>query len=435
MTTTSSTKADGNRSRYAIAWALCLLFYFIEYAGRSAPGVMMPELSSAFGITTLALSTLLGFYYYTYSTFSLVAGASLDRIGARLVLPSGLILLTAGFLLFGASSSGVASVGRLLQGAGSAFAFTGAVYLASRAFSKERLATAIGVTQCLGMIGGSAGQFVVGPLIAGGMSWQTFWVSAGIASLAMAVILYLVTPGDDKSSTSQVAKGSLIAPYKVVLKNPQSYLCGIIAGLLFLPTTAGAMVWGVPVLEKMSFDYKHAVIAAALIPLGWAIGCPLFGWLSDFTGRRKPVIIAGGLVMLACVAWIGFGSLDVISPYIVNPLLGIASGAAMIPYTVIKEANPDEVKGSATGAINFLTFAVTAFLGPLYGKILLSPSAHGDLTFQLFRESSYFWVLIVGAAILLTFLLKETGHGRLGSSSQQRPAIVRKNARPLSSAT
>lgn len=74
--------------------------------------------------------------------------------------------------------------------------------------------------------------------------------------------------------------------------------------------------------------------------------------------------------MLACVAWFGFGPVNAIPPYAVSLLLGIASGAAMIPYTVIKEANPDEVNGSATGAINFLTFAVTALLGPLYGKLL-----------------------------------------------------------------
>ena len=63
--------------------------------------------------------------------------------------------------------------GRLLQGAGSAFAFTGAVYLATHGFSARWLATAIGVTQCLGMLGGAAGQFVVGPLLEHGVAWQT----------------------------------------------------------------------------------------------------------------------------------------------------------------------------------------------------------------------------------------------------------------------
>jgi hypothetical protein len=34
-------------------------------------------------------------------------------------------------------------------------------------------------------------------------------------------------------------------------------------------------------------------------------------------------------------------------------LLGFGSGAAMIPYSIIKEVNPDHAKGSATGAMNF----------------------------------------------------------------------------------
>ena len=35
-------------------------------------------------------------------------------------------------------------------------------------------------------------------------------------------------------------------------------------------------------------------------------------------------------------------------------IFGIASGAAMIPYSVIKEVNPDNVKGSANGRNQFL---------------------------------------------------------------------------------
>ena len=37
----------------------------------------------------------------------------------------------------------------------------------------------------------------------------------------------------------------------------------------------------------------------------------------------------------------------------------------MIPYTIIKEANRPEHKGTATGVINFLNFSVTALLGPV----------------------------------------------------------------------
>ena len=60
------------------------VFYFIQYALRSAPGVMIPELSATFGLTALGVSSLLGLYFYTYAGFAIVAGASLDRYGAKL---------------------------------------------------------------------------------------------------------------------------------------------------------------------------------------------------------------------------------------------------------------------------------------------------------------------------------------------------------------
>jgi MFS family permease len=37
---------------------------------------------------------------------------------------------------------------------------------------------------------------------------------------------------------------------------------------------------------------------AFMVPIGWVIGCPLLGYISDRIGRRKPVLIAGALVTL-----------------------------------------------------------------------------------------------------------------------------------------
>ena len=69
---------------FVAAWLFVCVFYFIQYALRSAPGVMIPELSATFGLTALGVSSLLGLYFYTYAGFAIVAGASLDRYGAKL---------------------------------------------------------------------------------------------------------------------------------------------------------------------------------------------------------------------------------------------------------------------------------------------------------------------------------------------------------------
>src|SRR5260221_4542770 len=216
---------------YQIAWALALCFYFLEYASRSAPAVMIEHLATAFGTPAIGVSAILGTYYYTYSTASLVAGAALDRVGAKNAVPIGIFILAAGCLLFSIPTAAAGYAGRLIQGAGSAFAFTGAVYLAAHGFSARWLATAIGVTQCLGMLGGSAGQFVVGPWLEHGVGWQSIWHWLGIASVVVGVLLFVITPSETHSQTGRSGWASVLRPYFIVFRNPQSYFCGLVAGL------------------------------------------------------------------------------------------------------------------------------------------------------------------------------------------------------------
>ena len=284
---------------FIVAWVFSLAFYFLEYAVRSSPAVMIPQLAKTFGVSTLGVSDILGTYYYTYSTASLVAGVLLDRLGAKYVVSTGMAILGFGCLFFIAPQEGAGYLGRLLQGAGSAFAFTGAVYLASHGLPARRLATAIGVTQCVGMLGGTAGQLVVGRWIADGLSVPQYWGRIGVVVLLVAAGLWWITPRETPSMPHGKASGGILATYKIVFSNPQSYLCGLAAGLLFVPTTVGDMVWGVRFFQTDKlFSFSDAVFAISMVPLGWVFGCPLLGWLADRLGRRKPVYLGGAAIML-----------------------------------------------------------------------------------------------------------------------------------------
>ena len=395
---------------FVVAWAFTVIFYFLEYAVRSSPSVMIPQLETTFHTTALGIAAILGMYYYTYSSMSLVAGAALDHLGAKHTVPAGVAVLGIGCLLFSAPAAVAGDAGRLLQGAGSAFAFTGAVYLAARGFPARYLATAIGATQCVGMLGGSAGQFAVGPLMEHGVSVHVFWVGIGALILVNAAVLYLATPREQPGPHQQEdGLRALLLPYKIVFSNPQSYLCGIVAGLLFAPTTIGDMIWGVARFQKdLQFSYHDAVLIVSLVPLGWVFGCPLLGWFSDRIGRRKPVIIGSAVIMIVAAVQIEFRPLP-IGEALPMFLFGVASGAAMIPYSIVKEVNPDRVKGSATGGINFLVFAITAFLGPIYanhvGKEVGIPQ---ELTAN-FQKGGVFWITCCAVAIVVSFFLRETG--------------------------
>jgi MFS family permease len=399
---------------YVIAWVFGLIFYFLDYVIRSAPAVMFPELSQSFSVNEIRLVEIVGTYYYTYSTCSLIAGIALDRFGAKYSLFAGALILGIGCLLFMISSQFSGVVGRLFQGAGCAFAFPGCVYLASKGFSAKSLATAIGFTQCLGMLGGSAGQFVVGPLIEEGMNINTFWLSIGIFTIIVAFGLWFITPSNitDKNIERTEKKQSLLNPYKIVFSNPQSWFCGIISGLLFAPTTIFAMTWAVDFFQKdRAFDFHTATISSAMVAFGWVFGCPLLGYITDKINKRKPILVFGAVFMIIALIQLLYFPNLLPAKYSMFSL-GVASGAAMIPYSIIKEANPDNVKGSATGAINFITFGVTTLLSPLFSR-LFGRTLDGTLDkTNHFQQAGLFWIIGIAIAILVSFLLKETGSGK-----------------------
>jgi MFS family permease len=394
-------------------WLLVAVYYFYQYALRSAPSVMIPQLTEAFAVTALGVSAIVGMFYYGYSPFSLVAGAAIDRLGARKTLPVGAALVGIGALLFGTGNVTAAYIGRFLQGAGGAFGLVGSVYLITKNFPASLIASFIGATQMFGMGGGSAGQFFVGALIKRGLSWGQLWIYSGVAGLLLSTLLFIFLPKEAARQQDANAGGgaSVFGSLKTVLLNPQSILCGLIAGLLFLPTTILGMTWGVRFLqEARGREYDAAVMLAATVPLGWMIGCPLFGFISDRLGRRKPVLFAGALALLMVLAWVLFGVPAILRGAIVGILMGVASGAAMLPYSVIKEVNPPHLGGSAAGVINFINFTFSALLGPRFGARLAQPS-EGAEGAALAHFQSGFKPLLYGVAValILIFFLKETG--------------------------
>src|SRR4051812_18139595 len=214
------------RSRTAtLAWLLTAIYYFYQYTLRSAPAVMMPELSTAFAVSTTAVASMVGIFYYGYSPFSLIAGAAMDRIGPRRVVPIGAAIVGVGALLFGSGNPELASVGRFLQGAGGVFALVGAAFIATTNFPASRAATLIGATQMFGMAGGSAGQFLVGPLIAAGMPWQAVWAAMGVGGLVISVLLYFLLPEQKQAGTGHGWLKTARRAFGARFRKPQAIPC------------------------------------------------------------------------------------------------------------------------------------------------------------------------------------------------------------------
>ena len=428
MTTTGQPQTATVSRLVVAAWLLTAIFYFYQYAMRSAPAVMVPELSAAFGLSAVGVASLIGLFYWGYAPFSLVAGVAMDQLGPRKVVPLGAATVAIGAILFSTADPTLASIGRFMQGAGGVFALIGAVFLVTSYMPASRAATMIGATQMFGMAGGSAGQFAVGPAIASGVAWDRFWFAMGVVGIPIAILLVFLIPKRQQPAADAQSKaglGSAARAMGAVFLNPQSILCGLIAGLLFVPTTIFDMVWGVSFLQEAhDVPYSVAVLRSASVPFGWIIGCPLLGWLSDRIGRRKPVIVGAGLALLGCLALILFAPAGIFPTYSLGLLAGIASGAAMIPYTVIKEANRPEHSGTATGVINFLNFSTTAVLGPVFASRLVAASQGGEREIGHYQTTFTPLLYGVGLAILLALFLRETGPRARARTEAPIPTLV-----------
>ncbi|MGB7752586.1 MAG: hypothetical protein WCF88_13625, partial [Candidatus Acidiferrales bacterium] len=91
--TPASTQTQAQTRAFIVAWLFTVIFYFLEYAVRSSPSVMISGLEDHFSTSALGIATILGVYYYTYSSMSLVAGAALDHLGAKRSVPVGMAIL------------------------------------------------------------------------------------------------------------------------------------------------------------------------------------------------------------------------------------------------------------------------------------------------------------------------------------------------------
>ena len=129
-------------------------------------------------------------------------------------------------------------------------------------------------------------------------------------------------------------------------------------------------------------------------------------------------------MLLGCLALILFGPHELFPQYSLGLVAGIASGAAMIPYTVIKEANRPEHGGTATGVVNFINFGITALLGPMFAQTLTSVSAGGERELPHYQETFQPLLYAVVAAILLALLLRETGAKGSRRIVGQQPKLV-----------
>ena len=286
-----------------LIWGLGAAFFFSEYLGRVTPGVLVPELSQEFHVNALMLGALSSMFMWPYIIMQMPVGMLVDRYGPHKLLTVTAALTGLGCMAFAvAHGLLVAQLGRFLMGFGASFAFVGALKLATMWFCPTRFGLLAGFTQALGMLGAALGA---GPLSAmvEGLGWRkTMWLIGGILMVIAVLIGLMVRDnpklhhGEPEPSEEYGSHIPFMVAFTRVLKNPQTWFNGLYVGLIYAPTGAFAELWGTTYVQHNNGLSKIvAAQAISCIFLGWAIGGPLAGLLSDWIKRRKPVMFASAL--------------------------------------------------------------------------------------------------------------------------------------------
>lgn len=415
------------RSYYPwLIWSLGAAFFFSEYITRVSLGVMAPPLMEFFHVTALSFGTLSACFTLAYVGMQIPVGGLVDRFG-----PHRLLMLTTGacalgcFLFATSQVLWVAQLARFIMGFSAAFAFVGTLKLATVWFPAHRFGFLAGLTQAIGMLGAAVGE---GPSSFGVslMGWRNTTLVMGSVLFILALLIGLLVRDHPESEVQEKhrvnSSGELWHGFVTILKNPQTWHNGIYVGLLYAPTAAFAELWGPSFLVRTYGLSEHvAASAVGAIFMGWAVGGPITGWISDAMRRRKPMMIASAiasLTFLSCALYIP--GLPVPLLFVLLFLYGVANTGVGTAYAVAGEINPKPVAGLSMSFANMTSVLVGAMFQPIIGWFL-DLQWQGEMvnnapfyTAHAFRVAMLALPICLLIATLFAFFVRETHCLRYG---------------------
>jgi MFS family permease len=201
-----------------------------------------------------------------------------------------------------------------------------------------------------------------------------------------------------------------------VLRNPQTWLIAI-AGLGTTgPLLGFAGLWGVPYLVAThGVDRTAAAAVTSTLFIGWGVGAPFFGWLSDRIGLRRPPFIAGLLICTGAMAGLVYApGLPLFAISALCFLCGFGGSSQIVGFAAAREHNAAALSGTAIGFVNGMVTGAGALYQPLLGW-LLDLAWGGQMTAgaRIYDPAAYrfaFSAIVAGAVIGLccTLVMRET---------------------------
>lgn len=367
----SSMLIDRERRRLLplFAWATGAVFFFYAWVLRVAPSVMVDELMRDFAVGAGVLGHLSAAYFYGYAGMQIPVGLLLDRFGPRRLMTAAALVCAVGCVLFATANSLTAgTAGRFLIGASAAFSLVGSMAVAGQWFRANQFAILSGLSMAMGMAGGVFGQAPL-RLAVEASDWRTTTLLLATGGIALAVAAWATVRDRQRGSGGL---GGMLSGLGVVIRHHQTWLIAL-AGLgTSAPLLAFAGLWGVPFLETAyGFTRTQSATLTSAIFIGWGVGAPLIGWLSDQIGQRRAPLI-GGLVLetVALALLIYVPNLPVSALAALCFCVGFFGSSQIVCFALVKENHTFGLSGTGIGFVNGMVTGAGALFQPLVGVLL-----------------------------------------------------------------
>lgn len=399
-------RADYEARRWKALALLCIA-QFMVVLDASIVNIALPSIGSALDFSQDDLSWVVNAYVLTFGGFLLLGGRLADLLGRRRVFMAGLVLFALASLAGGFAQSDVQLViARAVQGLGAAIVSPAALSIITVTFREgaERN-KALGAWGAVAGSGGAVGV-LLGGVLTEGLGWEwVLWVNVpiGIVAALLAPRLIAESRSEPESRSFDIpgavtiTAGLSLLVYAIVNTekagwgSPETIILAAIALALIaafvaieqrssaplvpfrifrLPTLTGANVVGLLVgagLFSMFFFASlymqqvlgYGAIKAGLSYLPLSAGIIISAAVSSQLATRfgfKPVLVTGLVLIAAALLWWSRVSADggyvadILGPSVVA---AIGLGLAFVPITIAAVAGVGEHEsGLASGLIN-----------------------------------------------------------------------------------
>jgi len=194
-------EGDNKREKILVLLTMCFAL-FMAMLDNTVVNVALPKLSEKLGAGVSGLQWIVDGYVLAFASLMLTGGILGDRYGRKRMFLSGLSIFTLASLLCGLSgSTGLLIAFRGLQGIGAALLLPGTLSIITVTFPAQERAKAIGI-----WAGVSGLALSIGPTLGGWLVENVGWQSVFFLNVPVGIVGFIVGLRTIRESTSEHAR-------------------------------------------------------------------------------------------------------------------------------------------------------------------------------------------------------------------------------------